>query len=89
VKALKKAQTGQQDNKDAILAVVQANLQEYDSQIAVGVAASDAAAKYDENTKALEDQLHAAGYTAAQIDALIGKYRNVPDKVDTSIAING
>lgn len=89
VKALKKAQTGQQDNKDAILAVVEANLRVYDSEIAVGVAASDAAAKYDQNTKALEDQLRAAGYTAKQIDDLIGKYRNVPDKVDTSIAING
>lgn len=89
VKALKKAQTGQQDNKDAILAVVEANLREYDSQIAVGVAATDAAAKYDVNTKALEDQLHAAGYTAAQIDDLIGKYRNVPDKVNTAIAIDG
>lgn len=89
VKQLKKTETGAQQNKDAILAVVQANLQEYDSQIAVGVAASDAAAKYDENTKALEDQLRAAGYTSAQIDDLIGKYRNVPDKVDTSIAING
>lgn len=89
VQQLKKSETGAQQNKDAILAVVQANLAEYDSQIAVGVAASDAAAKYDQNTKALEDQLRAAGYTQSAIDGLIGKYRAVPDKVDTSIAIQG
>lgn len=89
VNQLKKSETGAQQNKDAILAVVQANLQEYDSQIASGIAATDAAAKYDENTKALEDQLRAAGYTTQQIDDLIGKYRSIPDKVDSNIAING
>lgn len=89
VKQLKKTETGFQQNKDAILAVVEANLRMYDSQLAVGVSAEDAAAKYDQNTKALEDQLRAAGWTAAEIDGLIGKYRGVPKNVNTSIALLG
>lgn len=89
VASLKKTETGAQQNKDAVLAVVQANLQVYDSQIAVGISAEDAAKKYDANTTALKDQLHAAGYTKTQIHNLIGEYENVPDKVDTSIAVEG
>jgi hypothetical protein len=89
VAQLKKSETGEEQNKDAILAVVQANLQVYDSQIAVGISAKDAAAKYDENTKALEGQLKAAGYTKKQIQDLVGEYKNVPDKVNTEIATEG
>jgi hypothetical protein len=89
VAALKKSETGAQQNKDAILAVVEANLRVYDSMISVGVSAQDAAAKYDSNTKALEAQLRAAGYTTDQIHALVGQYETVPDKVNTSIALHG
>lgn len=89
VRALKKSETGAQQNKDAVLAVVQANLQVYDSQIAVGISAEDAAKKYDSNTRALKDQLTAAGYTKTQIHNLIGQYEQVPDKVNTSIAVDG
>jgi hypothetical protein len=53
------------------------------------MSAEDAAKKYDTNTRALEDQLRAAGMTKAQIDGLIGKYRNVPDTVNTNIALEG
>jgi len=81
-------QAGQQD-REAILAAVQANIQMYDSQISVGMSATDAAAAYDANTQALERQLRQAGLTQAQIDGLIGKYASVPDKVNTDIAING
>jgi hypothetical protein len=89
VAALKKSETGAQQNKDAVLAVVQANLQVYDSMISVGISAKDAAAKYDANTKALEDQLRAAGYTTKQIHALVGQYEGVPGKVNSVLAIQG
>lgn len=89
VNKLKQTETGAMQNKDAIYAVIQANLQQYDSMIKVGFSAEDAAAKYGENTRALEDQMRAAGMTQGEIDGLIGKYRNVPDKVNTDIAIHG
>lgn len=89
VAGLKRSETGAQQNKDAVLAVVEANLRVYDSFIAVGGSAEDAAAKYSDNTRHLEDQLRAAGMTQAAIDGLIGKYRNVPANVNTAIAIHG
>lgn len=89
VKALKKTETGAQQNKDAVLAVVQANLQEYDSQIAVGISAYDAAKAYDQNTQSLKDQLKAGGLTNKQIQGLIGSYEKVPDNVNTTIAVKG
>jgi hypothetical protein len=76
-------------NRDAILAVVEANLRIYDSNIAVGMSAEDAAAKYNEGTRALRDQLRAAHFTEAQIGELIGKYENVPGLVNTTIAVLG
>lgn len=78
-----------QANREAILSVVQANLAQYDSMIKSGYSAQEAAAAYDQNTAALERQLKKAGFTAQQIQELIGKYKGVPDKVDTEIAAHG
>jgi ribosome-associated translation inhibitor RaiA len=78
-----------QANREAILSAVTANMQLYQAQISAGVSAKDAAAAYDQNTAALERQLRKAGLTQKQIDGLIGKYKAVPDKVNTAIAING
>jgi hypothetical protein len=78
-----------QQLREAVLASVQANLQEYDTLIKLGMGADQAAAAYDANTGALERQLQKLGLTKGQIDDLIGKYRGVPDKVNTDIAVNG
>jgi ribosome-associated translation inhibitor RaiA len=78
-----------QANREAILSAVTANMQLYQAQISAGVSAKDAAAAYDQNTAALERQLRKAGLTQKQIDGLIGKYKSVPDQVNTAIAING
>jgi hypothetical protein len=78
-----------EDNQKTILAAVQANMQIYQAQIAAGISAGDAAAAYDVNTMALERQLRKAGFTQAAIDGLIGKYRSVPDQVNTDIAMHG
>ena len=61
----------------------------YQAQLAAGMSAEDAARSYDENTAALEAQLQKAHLTQEQIDGLIGKYRGIPKRVDTDIAING
>lgn len=75
-----------QANREAILSTVTANMQLYQAQIAAGMGSDDAAAAYDQNTKALEKQLRQAHYTQGEIDGLIGKYRGIPSKVNTLIA---
>jgi hypothetical protein len=77
------------ENRSAILAAVQANQAQYQAMVAGGISAIDAAKAYDQNTAALEAQLHKAHLTTAQIDDLIGKYRGVPDKVNTALAVQG
>lgn len=76
-------------NRNAILGVVQANIAQYDTMIKSGMAAEDAAEAYRNNTGALELQMYQAGYTQQQIQGLIGKYKNVPDRVNTDIAMRG
>jgi hypothetical protein len=76
-------------NRSAILGAVQANMAQYQAQVAAGMSATDAAAAYDANTAALERQLRKAGLTQQQIDGLIGKYKAVPDEVNTEIALRG
>jgi hypothetical protein len=76
-------------NRQAILSVVQANIQMYDTMIAAGHSATDAASAYNDNTAALEAQLRKAGIAQKEIDGLIGKYRQVPNKVNTEIAMEG
>jgi hypothetical protein len=78
-----------QANREAILSVVQANIRQFDANIAAGMSAQDAAKAYDVNTAALERQMVKAGFTQAQIDGLIGKYRSVPANVNTEIALKG
>lgn len=78
-----------QANREAVLSAVTANMSLYQAQLSAGMSAEDAAQAYDENTAALEAQLHKAGLTQGAIDGLIGKYRGIPKRVDTDIAING
>jgi hypothetical protein len=78
-----------QANHQAILGVVAANIQQYDTLVKAGVSSQDAAAAYDQNTSALIKQMQAAGFTSAQIGDLIGKYMAVPDKVNTDIVMEG
>lgn len=78
-----------QADREAILGAVQANIQLYDTMIANGSSAADAAAAYDKGTAALYKQLEAAGLLPAQIDKIIGKYKQVPTKIDIAIAMDG
>lgn len=78
-----------QANVQAIYAAVTANMQQYQAMIAAGAGADAAAAAYDSNTRALEAQLRKAGVAQTEIDKLIGKYRSVPDDVNTNIAMLG
>lgn len=73
----------------AILAVVGANQRNFDAMIAAGASSDQARQAYDANTHSLEAQLDAAGFTGEQIQKLIGKYRDVPDDVNTAIQLHG
>ncbi|HTO28566.1 MAG TPA: hypothetical protein VL017_08250, partial [Devosia sp.] len=89
VRSLKKTETGQQQETDAVLAAIQANLQVYDSQIAVGISADDAAKAYAKNSAQLDAQVRAAGKVPPAVQKLIDKYSKVPSKVNTIIAMQG
>lgn len=78
-----------QENVQAIYASVTANMELYQSMVTAGATAEQAAAAYSVNTQALESQLRKAGLTSAEIDNLIGKYRNVPNRVNTELAMQG
>lgn len=78
-----------QEDVSVILAGVSANIAVYKANVQAGIGAEAAASAYDAGTAALERQLRQSGLTQASIDQLIGKYRGVPKKVDTDIAING
>jgi hypothetical protein len=78
-----------QANREAILAKIEANIREYDSMIASGYSAKQAADAYDSNTAALERQLHKMKFTDDQIRQLIGSYKSVPDRVNTEILTKG
>lgn len=78
-----------QANRSAVLAAVQANMANYQANVAVGMSATDAAAAYNANTRALETQMQRAGLTQQEIERLIGKYRSVPDDVNTNITMQG
>lgn len=78
-----------QANIKEIYAAVQANIAVYQANINAGWSAEAAAQAYDDGTAALERQLKKAGFTQSAIDGLIGKYRGIPKKIDTDIAVNG
>jgi hypothetical protein len=75
--------------RQAILGVVGANIQEYEAMVRAGAGADEARSAYEANTRSLEAQLTEAGYTQDEINHLIGTYRDVPHNVDTDIAIHG
>lgn len=77
------------ENREAVLAAVEANLKLFQANVQSGMTAEQAAQQYDVNTEALERQLRKAGFTAAQIEELIGKYRDLPSSVTTEIAMKG
>lgn len=76
-------------NREAVLAAMTANMQQYQAFIAAGGAADVATKNYDDNTAALEAMLHKANYTQKQIDDMIGSLKSVPHKTQADIAMNG
>lgn len=77
------------DNQQMVLDYIKVLQQQYEANIKAGMGAEEAAAQYDAGTESLRKQLKAAHLTDAQIDDLIGKYKGLPGKIDTDIALHG
>lgn len=69
----------------ALLDAVDAARQSYDANVANGMAIGDATAQYNAQIASIEAVLRSMGYTQAQIDALIGKYRQIPARAETQV----
>lgn len=76
-------------NEKVLLAAAQANADLYAQNLLSGDSAEVAGAKYQKNSEELRKQAIAAGYNAKEIDGLIGKYGDVPQKVQTILATIG
>jgi hypothetical protein len=66
-----------------------ANADLYQQNLLSGMGADQAAAAYEKNADQLRRQAIQAGFNAHEVDNLIGKYRNVPAKVQTILATIG
>lgn len=76
-------------NARALESAAKANATLYEQNVRSGMSAEEAGRQYDANSGQLKKAAAAAGYNAGQVQALIGKYDNVPDKVSTLIAVDG
>lgn len=77
------------DNYRALLNVIKANKDIYDTMIANNATAEEAANAWNTNTDALRRQLKAAGLSDDKIKELIGDMGSVPNSVNSTIAIEG
>lgn len=77
------------ENHLALLDVAQGALDLYEANRNAGMGSDQATAAYNAQILALENQMHAMGMTQAQVDALIGKYREIPPAVPTNVAVQG
>jgi hypothetical protein len=76
-------------NKEALLAAAEANASLYAQNLLSGDSAAVAGKKYEANAATLRKQAIAAGFNATEVDKLIGKYGDVPLKVQTILATKG
>jgi hypothetical protein len=76
-------------NEKALLGAAKANADLYAQNLLSGDSAETAGAKYAKNSEELRKQAIAAGYNAKEVDNLIGKYGDVPEKVQTILATVG
>lgn len=77
------------DNEKVLIAAAKANAQLYEQNLLSGDSADVAAEKYHKGADQLRAQAIAAGYNAKEVDKLIGKYGNVPERVQTILATLG
>lgn len=77
------------ENMEALLAGVDAARQAYQAQLDLGNGIPAATAAYEAQIAALEAELRSLGLNQAQIDVLLGKYRQIPGNVHTTVTADG
>lgn len=78
-----------QANREAVLALIQANIAEYQTNVANNMTLDEANAKYSSNQAQIEKTTTATYGNTAAVHGMIDKYKNVPAQVKTDIALNG
>lgn len=76
-------------NAKALESAAKANAELYEQNLLSGMSANEAAAKYKMGTDELYRQAAAAGFNSKEVQGLIGKYANIPERVQTLIATIG
>jgi uncharacterized protein YukE len=76
-------------NEKVLISAAKANAELYQQNLLSGMSAADASAAYDKGSDSIRKQAIAAGYNAKAVDGLIGKYKNIPERVQTLLATIG
>jgi DNA-binding transcriptional MerR regulator len=76
-------------NRKAVLTRLKAIDDMRQSEIANGTSVDKANVKYGNQVEALKKTLRQSGFTRAEINKLIQKYDDIPNKVDTKVTITG
>lgn len=76
-------------NVGALLSAVDAAERVREADIAAGVSVAEATSKFNASIDTIIAAAQAAGFNAQQIDALIGKYKQVPRDVNTNLNLYG
>lgn len=77
------------DNATAVLDQVQRIQELRQANIDNGQSVDDANAKYQSHIGALRATLLQMGYNKTEVDALLGKYKEIPDEVSTDVSAPG
>jgi hypothetical protein len=88
-KSLDEHSTKGLNNRAAILGMVEANVAAFQANIANGQSLDEATAKYNANQAQIEKTAIAAYGNTAAVHSMIDKYKDVPGKIQTDIAMNG
>ncbi len=75
-------------NRSAVLEQIQSIADLRAARIEHGMALDEADAKYGRDIEGLRRQMIQAGFTKAEVDRLIGAYRDIPKRVDTKVAVD-
>lgn len=78
-----------QKNRESVLDMIDAIKDQRDANVRGGMAVADADKKYRAQIGTLGRTMEKLGFTRKEVEKLIGKYRDVPNKVGTSIETPG
>lgn len=76
------------ENTSAVLDQIEKIKAQRDARLENGQTLDEVNRKYGVELSALRKTMVQMGYNKTEIDALIGKYRRIPPKVDTKVALN-